>query len=334
MIRIGVLGCGAIGIKHLLALQSLQQQIPLTVTAIADAGRKALNRSSEIWPAAKAYLNARELIENEHIDLLYICLPSYLHTKYAVMAMRRRIGVFIEKPVCLTAAEAELLLAEQERNNAFAAVGQVLRFFAEYDYLYQLIRTGIYGELQFLTMNRRCGRAEAWFQAEEKSGSVVLDLHIHDVDFIRYAIGEPELKRVIGRAGNTGIITHIMTEYACGGIRAVAEGLWDISGAIPFAAGYRAYFEKATVVYDSARVRTPVIYEAGQVVEGQMDGGSPYQKESQYLLTCFLNKQEPVRISLAEGIKSVAVCRQELAMAKQFVHNNFSGGCYESRSFS
>lgn len=326
MIRIGVLGCGAIGIKHLLALQSLQQQIPLAVTAIADAGRKALNRSSEIWPEAKAYLNAGALIENEHIDLLYICLPSYLHSKYAVMAMRRGIGVFIEKPVCLTVAEAELLLAEQARNNAFAAVGQVLRFFAEYDYLYQLIRTEIYGELKFLALNRRCGRAEAWFQAEEKSGSVVLDLHIHDVDFIRYAIGEPELENVIGRAGNTGMITHIMTEYACGSTRAVAEGLWDISGAVPFAAGYRAYFEQATVVYDSDRVKVPVIYEAGQAVAGQMDSGNPYQKESRYLLTCYLNHQEPVRISLAEGIKSMAVCRQELTLAKQFVHNNISGG--------
>jgi len=328
MITIGVLGCGAIGCKHLLALKSLQQQIPLSVTAFADARREARNQSLKIWPEAKAYSDAGELIENERMDLLYICLPSYLHTAYAVMAMRRKIGVFIEKPVCLTAAEDELLLAEQQKNNAFAAVGQVLRFFHEYEYLHKLIRTGIYGELKFLVLKRLCGRSKAWFQEEEKSGSVVLDLHIHDVDFIRHAIGEPEIKMVTGRAGDTGMITHIITEYTCGTTQMAAEGLWDISGAVPFEAGYRAYFEEASVVYDSVRVETPVIYEADNIVEWQAADNlqNPYQKESKYLLTCFLKKQEPIRISLAEGIKSAKLCRQELELAKQFVHNNYSGG--------
>lgn len=328
MITIGILGCGAIGFKHLQALKSLRRKIPLAVTAFADASVEALNRSSVIWPEAKAYSNAGKLIENERIDILYICLPSYLHTKFAVMAMRRKIGVFIEKPVCLTAEEALLLMAEQQKNKAFAAVGQVLRFFAEYEYLYKLIQTRIYGELKFLVLKRLCGRSEAWFREEEKSGSVVLDLHIHDVDFIRYAIGEPEIKTVTGRAGDTGMITHIIAEYACGGTRVVAEGLWDISGTVPFEAGYRAYFEKATVVYDSIQVKEPIVYEAGHIVKGQTAGSpqEPYLQESEYLLTCFSNKQEPVRISLNEGINNVKLCRQELVLAKQFVYNNISGG--------
>lgn len=321
MITIGVLGCGAIGYKHLLALKSLQKQIPLRVTALADARMETLNRSSEIWPEAKTYSDAQALIEKESMDFLYICLPSYLHTEYAVMAMRRKIGLFIEKPVCLTAAEAGLLLKEQKETNSFMAVGQVLRFFSEYEFLHKLIRTGVYGELKFLMMKRLCGRSEAWLWEEKKSGSVVLDLHIHDVDFIRYAVGEPEIRQVLGRNGERGMITHIMTEYACGKTRIAAEGLWDISGAVPFEAGYRAYFEKATVVFDSSRVKGPVVYEADSAVEREEPGRhqDPYQEESRYILSCFSEKKEPARISLEEGIKSMELCRQELALAKQFI---------------
>lgn len=325
MITIGVLGCGTIAYKHLRALKSLQEQFALAVTALADTRSEALNQAAALWPQARTYLNAGELITYEDIDLLYICLPSYLHTEYAVLAMQRKINLFIEKPVCLTLAEAELLLKEQKKNNVFAAVGQVLRFFDEYEYLHELIRTGKYGKLELLILKRYCGRTETWFQEEEKSGSVVLDLHIHDADFVRYAIGEPEIKRVTGRANDAGMITHIISGYACGETLIQAEGLWDISGAVPFEAGYQAYFEKASVLYNSVGAKEPVIYEQDHITEWKRAANirEPYQQENEYLLSCFIQNKEPVRISLEEGIASVKLCRMELSLAKQFIKNKF-----------
>lgn len=325
MITIGVLGCGTIAYKHLLALKSLQERFALAVTAIADTSPEALNQAAGLWPQASTYFNAGELITCEDLDLLYICLPSYLHTEYAVLAMRRKINLFIEKPVCLTLAEAELLLQEQKKNNVFVAVGQVLRFFDEYEYLHDLIRTGKYGKLELLILKRYCGRSETWFQEEEKSGSVVLDLHIHDADFVRYAIGEPEIRRVTGRANEAGMITHIISGYACGETWIQAEGLWDISGAVPFEAGYQAYFERAGVRYNNVSAKEPVVYEKDRLAVWNRAAGirEPYQQENEYLLTCFIQNKKPVRISLEEGIESVKLCRKELSLAKQFIINKF-----------
>jgi len=322
---IGVLGCGTIAYRHMRTLKSLQERFALEVTALSDTRRGALNQALGIWPKARTYFNAKELIACEDIDILYICLPSYLHTEYAVLAMQRKIHLFIEKPVCLTSAEAQLLLEEQKQNNVFVAVGHVLRFFDEYEFLHDLIRTSKYGKLELLILKRFCGITEKWFQDEEKSGSVVLDLHIHDVDFVRYTVGEPLIKRIAGRANDTGMMTHIISDYTCGDTWIQAEGLWDISGAVPFEAGYHAYFEKASVIYNSISLKEPMVYEKNHIAKWKRGQTlrDPYQQENEYILSCFIEKKRPVRISLEEGIKSVKLCRKELSLAKQFINSKF-----------
>jgi len=323
MIKIGMLGCGIIANRHLQALKSLQERFALEVTALSDITQGALDQALRIWPKARTYLNARELIACEDINILYICLPSYLHTEYAVLAMQNKINLFIEKPVCLTSLEAQLLLDEQKKNKVFAAVGQVLRFYDEYVFLHNLIRTSEYGKLKLLILKRFCSRAEAWFQDVSKSGGVVLDLHIHDADFVRYAVGEPLIKRVAGRVGDTGSRTHIISEYTCGDTWIQAEGMWNISQAMPFEAGYRAYFEKASVIYNSVSSKEPMIYEKNHAAKWKREDPprEPYQHENEYVLSCLIQKKKPDRISLEEGIKSVRLCRKELSLAKQFINS-------------
>lgn len=95
---------------------------------------------------------------------------------------------------------------------------------------------------------------ENWFQDERKSGSVVLDLHVHDLDFIRYMLGEPKSMDVKATEFPSGMVNQIVASYEYDDTFVTAEGIWDISPSLKFHATYRACFEKATLVFDSEQL--------------------------------------------------------------------------------
>ena len=117
----------------------------------------------------------------------------------------------MKKPVALTKEEGELLLATQKETGAKAQVGQVVRICDEYVWLKEAADKKEYGEIRTAVFRRLSAPAtwawEGWLDDAARSGSMALDLHVHDVDFMRYLMGEPEnfnpteyFKRVINNA--------------------------------------------------------------------------------------------------------------------------------------
>ena len=155
-----------------------------------------------------------------------ISASQLLHTEHAVAAWTEDQCVRGEA-VCLTEEEAQKLLDAKERNHVQVMVGQVVRSFDEYRYLKDCYETGRYGELKSITMQRVSGDAawgfEDWFHKEDRSGSVVLDLHVHDLDFLRYMLGEPDSFDVRATAFSSGMINQIFTTYEFGKVFAVTE---------------------------------------------------------------------------------------------------------------
>ena len=144
-------------------------------------------------------------------------------------------------------------------------VGQVVRSFEEYKYLKEAYDTEKFGKLKSITMERISGDVkwgfEDWFHKEEKSGSVVLDLHVHDLDFLRYMLGEPDSFQVNASRFESGMINHIITKYEFGDIFATAEGIWDESPAMKFHAAFRAHFEDATIEFNGAQSPSLTVYK-------------------------------------------------------------------------
>ena len=85
--KIGLIGCGGMGTTHNLSLKALSGKMDVEVTALADCRQEFLERAAKQWPQAKTYVTGRELLENEELDAVHICLPSYLHAEHAVLAM-------------------------------------------------------------------------------------------------------------------------------------------------------------------------------------------------------------------------------------------------------
>lgn len=333
--KIGIIGCGGMGVTHMLSLKTLAAGYDLTVAAIADVREEARKKALEIWPEAMALSEGMELLETVEVDMVLICLPSYLHAKYAVRAMEKGIHVFLEKPVCLREEDCELLLKTQEKTGAKVMAGQVVRMMDEYRYLKELIATKAYGKLQSITMWRLSGVAdwgfENWFRDMKRSGSVILDLHIHDVDFLRYILGEPDSIYVNARKNQEGMPEQIITEYRFQDVIASAEAIWDNPKGFPFEAGYRAVFEEASLVFNSngkdkiieyhkeGEVKIPVLdreYQREDHTAGiNISEMGPYCIEMKYFLDCLTQGKEIAVLPLSEGVGSVRLCLKELDMA-------------------
>ena len=227
----------------------------------------------------------------------------------------------------LTEKECERLLETQKRTGVKVMVGQVLRFFPEYRLLKELFEKKTYGELKGLVMQRLSQNVlwgyQNWFHDEKKSGSVVLDLHVHDADFIRYLLGEPEGIHVAATAYEDGMINQILTQYTYPGKLVSAEGVWDINSKMPFRGSYRAYFQDATVIFKSWENPSVRIWKKDDTMEEPQLEKVPelggYYTETEYFYDCLEKDEEPSAAPLEEGVRTVRLALKELEEAHRFL---------------
>jgi predicted dehydrogenase len=136
-------------------------------------------------------------------------------------------------------------------------VGQVLRFFPEFAHIKQVLESGEYGNLGALHLKRVISKPtwarDDWFADTSKTGGAVVDLHIHDADFVHYLFGMPQHVFASGLVGPDGQVGYLVTEYLYDNQNrcvTAASGAVAMSG-VMFEHGFDAYFERATLRYNS-----------------------------------------------------------------------------------
>jgi predicted dehydrogenase len=269
------------------------------------------------------------------VDVVDICLPTYLHAENAVKAMEKGRDVFIEKPVCMKLEEAERLLEVQRRTGSKVQVGQVIRFWTEYVYLKELIDSNKYGKITsavFKRVSPRPGWAwDNWINEENRSGSAALDLHVHDVDYVRYILGEPDtIKSSVVKTGENS--EHIFSIYKYGDISVLLEGGWDYPENFPFEMEYRVRFEQATAVFSTVESPSLKIYKVNGETEvpefkeeitasgdsgGNISSLGGYYNELRYFVDCLVNGKDIKVASLEEAVKSLKLILREIAASRE-----------------
>ena len=246
MLKIGLIGCGFMGSMHL----NCYLNIPgVKVAAVADVRSEKLAEAVKL-SGAKGYATGKELIEKADVDVIDICLPTYLHAEYALLAMEKVKYVFVEKPVTLTVKESKALLKKQAETGAEVQVGQVIRFWDEYVELQKIIESEKYGKVVNANFRRLSPRPtwgwNGWLLDTTLSGGAGQDLHIHDVDYVLSIFGKPcKFYTVRANGGETNSYVNTVMQY-CGKAVSV-EGTWDLPASHPFEATFRVVFEKAVV---------------------------------------------------------------------------------------
>ena len=329
MIKVGLIGCGFMGGMHAACYAALA---PLDVKVVAVADVRPEFAAKLAGEDTAIYATGMELIEKADVDVVDICLPTHLHTAHAVAAMKAGKNVFVEKPVCFNNDEMELLLATEKETGVKVQVGQVIRQWTEYVWLKETVVSGIYGKVlhgQFRRLSSLPTWAwENWLHQVDKSGGVAVDMHVHDVDFVRYILGEPDTVKAQAYRDENGVIQQINTLFGYGNNVSVSvEAGWNYPADFPFTADFRVKFEKATVILAGGALNvypneggcvTPKLAEEFQGdndIGGNISSLGGYYNELKYFVEGLQGKNDLSVATVAEAIASVKLVKKEIEAA-------------------
>lgn len=123
-------------------------------------------------------------------DVVDICVPTDFHLELAQASFEAGKAVLIEKPLGRTVEECDQIIALAEQHSAFAMPAQVVRYFPEYRKAHELVKSGRLGTLATARLRRGGkGPASPWFGDIERSGGVILDVAVHEFDWLLWTIG-------------------------------------------------------------------------------------------------------------------------------------------------
>jgi phthalate 4,5-cis-dihydrodiol dehydrogenase len=119
------------------------------IAAAADLDHEALEKFQHAFQA-ETHLSVEELCKSPNIDAIYIATPTHLHTEHALMALERRKHVVLEKPMTLTLADADAIIAAAERRGVQLVVGHSHSFEPPIRKIREIVRSGEVGRLRML----------------------------------------------------------------------------------------------------------------------------------------------------------------------------------------
>lgn len=291
MLKVGLVGVGGISGAHIPAWDNMENA---ELIALCDIRPERMEK----YEGKRCYTDFDEMLANEDIDILDICLPTYLHADFAVKAMEKGIHVITEKPISLKEEDVERVYSTAAKNNVKFMVAQVLRFWPEYEVLKEIYDTKKYGKLLSGTMTRLGHKPrwswDNWMMDEKRSGLVPFDLHIHDLDFLVYAFGKPEVAHQY--RSKRPDQDFLSVAYNFGDFTINTEAAW-YDNCYPFTAQFRFQFEDALVVNEKGKM---IIYgkedEIDLTKETKGDTGSinlpksdAYANEIKYFAHCVEN---------------------------------------------
>lgn len=203
MFRVGVIGCGSImKTAHLPAYkQMIEKNDPIVVEAYCDIKPEQLEGLE-----GRLYTDVDEMLAKEQgkLDFIDICAPTYLHAELSVKAMEAGFHVLCEKPMARTVEQGQMMIDAAKRTGKLLMSAYCNRFYDAARYIRDLIQTGELGAVRNAEFCREGGPAptgvDMWFRNAELSGGAMLDLHIHDVDMIRWMFGMPKAVSVVGKS--------------------------------------------------------------------------------------------------------------------------------------
>ncbi len=351
MIKIGIVGIGFMGMIH---YYGIQRATGAEVVAICTRDPKKLSGDwtgiqgnfgprggMEDLSNVRKYSQVDELLADEEIDLVDICLPTHLHKSVSMASLAAGKHALVEKPIAISLDDANALveLAEKidvERETAgqgpcFLMVAHVLPFFAEYAYAKRVVEEGKYGKLLGAHFKRIISKPSGSRDVAslEKSGGPGIDLHIHDTHFIQLLCGVPDAVFSQGKLAGGNYVDYLTTQYIYNGqeisVSCSSGGVSQRGRA--FSHGFEIYLEKATLLYDfstlagepSTAVPLTLLNDEGEVKHvdlGDVDPIDAFTAELQYAIDAIDCGNAPTALSGVGARDALLLCYKEAESIK------------------
>ena len=331
-LKVGVIGLGSMGSTHLDIYSQISE---VEVVAVADPNQSRLDGSNKAEGnisgqakgniaglEAKQYIDGMDLIDDPDIELVDICVGTNLHFVFVEAALAKGKHVLVEKPLARTYDEAKKIveLALNSSTNIMSAM--CLRYWPAWVWLKKVIDNKEYGRCLSLTCKRQTSHPPGTFYSnDDECGGALLDLHVHDTDFINYCFGIPRAVFSQGYKGPSGGIDHVATHYIYDKSQntplVTAEGTWTMQEGYGFNMSYTANFENATACYLLDNEETLRLFRSSYEPEIiKLDEGMGYEFEIRSFVNDILSNKTININLLKQAAESVEIIEAEMVSIK------------------
>ncbi|MDN4614005.1 Gfo/Idh/MocA family oxidoreductase [Leifsonia sp. F6_8S_P_1B] len=285
---VAIVGAGRMGRAHAAAWAALG--VPVR-WAVSPRTRPDLPGA----PDARWARTLEEALADPELTIVSLCTPTPSHAALATQALEAGRHVLLEKPIALTVADAEALAAVASRSTGMLMVAHVVRFFPGYAALATRVAAGSVGRPRLVRASRvsAAPRWADWLADEERSGGMLVDFAIHDIDQANLLLGRPVAVTSVGAAsvgapgGAFGTAVATTIEYEDGGVAQLTSAA-DLPEGEPFRSELEVIGDRGTDRVAAAE-------------------GDPFVEQARYVLECIASGAAPDRAPVAAAVDALRV---------------------------
>ena len=314
MITVGVFGAGTMGSVHARhAARMPDMKVKYICTPHPELGS---GLADEI--GAQYVNDAATVLNDPAVDLVILAYPTHVRREIIEPALNAGKYVFCEKPFAHAIDEAYRIAELCEQSDTWVSVGMVVRYFWEYKTMYDMLKSESLGRVGTIRTTRSCSSPRGynnWFCDYQRSGGVILDLALHDIDFLCWTFGP--VKRVYARgmrfAGVPGQDYALMVLRFESGEIAHVEGSW-IERPNMFYTTIEVACEHGLIEYDRRKVNPLVFSPLKKSQDGQIPVvipeaptfESPYETELKAVANA-IRTHAPAPVPVKDALPAVEV---------------------------
>lgn len=190
MYKISIIGAG----RRILPLAKLLcEKEDFKITAICDIDTETAKKRYEEFKDVVYYEDAEKMLSEQKCDGIIIGTRCSTHTKYALIASKYNVPIFLEKPVCTTESDLEKLKGLLHLNDKIV-VSFPLRLCYMTRCVKEIVESGRIGKIEHVqaynNVNYARGYYHKWYRDENETGGLLLQKATHDFDYINYLLGD------------------------------------------------------------------------------------------------------------------------------------------------
>ncbi len=287
MVKVGVVGVGNIGRHHARIYKELEKEIEgLKLVGVVDKDPERAEAIGKKY-GVNYFTDYHELIKTG-LDAVSIAVPTSLHKKITIDFLKAGIHVLVEKPMALTAKEAEEMLYEARKADRVLMVGHIERFNPAVIKLKEILERGYVGK-PLVFSAKRVGP----YPPQIMDTDVVRDLAIHDIDVIYYLLNRPQIKNIIVRGGSIthpkGLMDYTVVLLETKDAIGVVEANW----LTPYKVRELTVVGEKGIARLDYREQTLSIYDKEFNINVRIPKEEPLKNELRHFINCVLGREKP-----------------------------------------
>ena len=326
MKKVAIVGFGFMGRTHYGAWKKCRGA---KVVAICDANLSQLTAkvkgnikgaadNTSIPKSVRIHEDFDAMLSVGGFDIVDITLPTLLHPKTTIAALKAGYHVLCEKPMALDLKDCDRMLAAAKAAKRQLLIAHCVRFFPENAYVRELIESGKYGKViaadftRFIAPPKWSPKGADWFFDEKKSGGVLFDAHVHDADYIAGTFGRPKALTAAFHRNAKGFVDHTTATFFYKDALITSDSSFAPSASLVWDASGRVFFEKATVYFGPFYKSPLTVYpETGKPFSPKLQSRTGYEAEVEYFLSMVEGRGQKLVLTARDARNSIALLEAE-----------------------